>query len=132
MTNSQIIAAVALWFNGSKSRVQAAANIKAGFSSRDKAKAALMPAIAKQYGADVTTRADGSVVWAGAQGKGSKATMAAKFNLNSLLRMAFVGKKTKVQSKKSPIAGVVKALVKLTDTQFDRAIAQAKAARKAA
>jgi hypothetical protein len=93
----------------------AAAALRKACRSRDKAKEAMLPAMAKAYGARTTTTKSGAVRWA----KGCKAAVAAKRALNRLLAMAYPGKATK-RAKADPVALLLRKFGKLSAAQQRR------------
>jgi len=119
-----------LFRSGTVAQEKAAALTKANFS-RAKAKAALLPAFAATYKAEVVKDEEsGAIRWALSKGRGSKSTQAAKMALNRLLRLAFEGRKvSKPLSAADRIHQLAKALARLTPRQMERAIAEAKQLR---
>ena len=110
------LVAIALQFKtGAAAQQDAATKLRKQCRSRDKAKAAMLPAIARAYGAKTSTTKSGAVRWA----KGDKAAVAAKRALNRLLSLAYQGKATK-RSKVDAVALLVKKFGKLSAAQQRR------------
>jgi hypothetical protein len=108
---------IALSFKaGSAAQDKAATQLRKACRSRDKAKEAMIPAMAKAYGAKTTTTKSGAVRWA----KGCKAAAAAKRALNRLLSLAYQGKSNTKRSKVDAVALLVKKFGKLSAAQQRR------------
>jgi hypothetical protein len=111
------LVAIALSFKaGSAAQDKAAARLRKACRSRDKAKEAMLPAMAKAYGAKTTTTKSGAVRWA----KGCKAAAAAKRALNRLLSLAYPSKGGSKRSKVDAVALLVKKFGKLSAAQQRR------------
>ena len=109
------------------------AKIKATYKDSAAAFAFLAPAYAVRFGASYTVDAEGAFKWGKRDGKtdAARKTNAAYMRLREDVLKAFA-KPGDGDSSTSPVARIVKMLVKLSDAQFDRVIDKAKAARKAA
>jgi endonuclease I len=108
---------IALSFKqGAAAQDKAATQLRKACRSRDKAKEAMLPAMAKAYGARTTTTKSGAVRWA----KGCKAAAAAKRALNRLLSLAYQGKSNTKRSKVDAVTLLVRKFGKLSAAQQRR------------
>jgi len=114
---------IALSFKaGSAAQDKAAAQLRKACRSRDKAKEAMIPAMAKAYGAKTSTTKSGAVRWA----KGCKAAAAAKRALNRLLSLAYPSKGGSKRGKADVVALLLKRFGKLSAAQQRRFLKAAK------
>lgn len=116
MNVKQLINIALSFKQGAAAQDKAAAQLRKACRSRDKAKEAMLPAMAKAYGARTTTTKSGAVRWA----KGCKAAAAAKRALNRLLAMAYQGKSNTKRSKVDAVALLVRKFGKLSAAQQRR------------
>ncbi len=113
---------IALQFKrGAAAQQDAATKLRKVCRSREAAKAAMLPAIARAYNAKTSTTKSGAVRWA----KGDKAAVAAKRALNRLLAMAYPGKATK-RAKSDPVVALLNRFGKLSAAQQRRFLKAAK------
>jgi hypothetical protein len=113
---------IALQFKrGAAAQQDAATKLRKACRSREAAKAAMLPAIAKAYGAKTSETKAGNVRWV----KGDKAAVAAKRALNRLLAMAYPGKATK-RAKADPVALLLRKFGKLSVAQQRRFLKSAR------
>lgn len=114
--------AIALQFKkGQQSQQDAATALRKACRNREAAKAAMMPAIAKAYGAELSETKAGNVRWV----KGNKASDAAKRALNRLLALAYPGKATK-RPKVDAVVVLLRKFGKLSAAQQRRFLKAAK------
>ena len=121
MTFKKLIAIALQFKKGQQSQQDAASALRKACRSREAAKAAMLPAIAKAYGAKTSETKSGAVRWV----KGDKAAVAAKRALNRLLAMAYPGKATK-RAKVDPVVTLLNKFGKLTAAQQRRFLKSAK------
>ena len=115
--------AIALQFKrGAAAQQDAATKLRKACRSREAAKAAMLPAIAKAYGARTSTTKSGAVRWV----KGDKAAVAAKRALNRLLAMAYRGKSNTKRAKADPVVALLRKFGKLSAAQQRRFLKSAK------
>ena len=109
------------------------AKIKATYKDTTAAFSFLAPAYAVRGGASCTVDDTDTFKWGKRDGKtdAARKTNAAYMRLREDVLNAFAKPGSNTGSSTSPIARIVKMLVKLSDAQFDRAVDKAKAERKA-
>lgn len=115
---------IALQFKrGAAAQQDAATKLRKVCRKREAAKAAMMPAIARAYGAKTSTTKAGNVRWV----KGDKAAVAAKRALNRLLSLAYGAKtSTTKRAKTDPVVALLNKFGKLTAAQQRRFLKSAK------
>ena len=121
MNVKQLINIANTFKRGAAAQQDAATKLRKVCRSREAAKAAMLPAIAKAYGAKTSTTKSGAVRWV----KGDKAAVAAKRALNRLLSLAYAGKSTK-RAKADPVVTLLKRFEKLSAAQQRRFLNSAK------
>lgn len=122
MNVKQLINIANTFKRGAAAQQDAAAALRKVFRSRSMAGAAMLPVIAKAYGAKISTTKTGTTRWV----KNDKAAAAAKRALNRLLAIAYPCKAITKRAKADPVALLLRKFGKLSAAQQRRFLKSAK------